>query len=907
MTPERWAEVERLFQAAVARDERTRAVYLAEACGGDEELRREVESLIARAAATHGFLSGPVMSWAQASDSGRSTAGEGGSRTADRFPAAGFRVFDGARFPPGRIFASRYRIVSLLGRGAMGEVYRADDLKLGQPVALKLLSAPSLPSDESLRRFVSEVRLAREIAHPNVCRVYDIGDAEQWHYLSMEYVDGETLASLHRRIGTMPLEKALDIARQLCAGLAAAHDRRVLHRDLKPSNIMIDGRGRVRIMDFGLAVQLADGSVHEVAGTPAYMAPEQFTGGRVTEQTDLYALGLVLYELFGGQAFAASATWEERKSLPDTLTLGPGVDPRITEVLVACVRSNAAERPRSALSVAAALPGGDPLAAALAEGRMPSPEMIAAARTKGELSPIVAWTLMTLIVAGALVVASRGSLLTFAPSDVPKPPQVLAERSRDILTKTGHVADVGDSEFWFETATQTGASKPLRFVYRQSPEYLVPQNIFHVVTDSDPPANVDGMATVILDPSGRLVAFSRITNGTGHETRSTLTEADLFREAGLAEDDFMQVDGGDRPLVPHDSVMTWSPRPGRSARLRVSTATLGGAPVFFSVEDPTTGGLRRRNVLRTGRPPAAEAILWLFVVLGFTGTAVMARRNLRAGEGDRAGAGRLGLFVTCAGTISAFLYAHHVPDAIEEITLLFTTAGWSLVWGGFSWLAYVSFEPHVRRLWPGALISWTRVVVGRVRDPLVGRDVVAGVLAGIGIAISRILRLWFAGRDSPPLLVAPALEALRPGGHFGNALMFALLDGFQFALSGLFLLLLFRLIFRRTWLAAGLFLLVCTPLLAGASSAAPDVVYGVTTVLLFMIITLRVGLLASIVTLCSERLLTRLPLTLDPGAWYVGSSLAVLLIVMAIAAYGVIVAQAGRQTVASTQAAARPI
>src|SRR6185295_12062995 len=98
-----------------------------------------------------------------------------------------------------------------------------------------------------------------------------------------------------------------------------------------------------------------------------------------------------------------------------------------------------------------------------------------------------------------------------------------------------------------------------------------------------------------------------------------------------------------------------SPRPGRSARLRVSTATLGGAPVFFSVEDPTTGGLRRRNVLRTGRPPAAEAILWLFVVLGFTGTAVMARRNLRAGEGDRAGAGRLGLFVTCAGTISAFL------------------------------------------------------------------------------------------------------------------------------------------------------------------------------------------------------------------------------------------------------------
>jgi serine/threonine-protein kinase len=118
---------------------------------------------------------------------------------------------DDARLPPGRIFASRYRIVSLLGRGAMGEVYRADDLKLGKIVALKLLGTQSARSSD-LDRFTSEVRLAREIAHPNVCRVYDIGEADGWHYLSMEYVDGETLLSLLRRIGRMPREKALDIA-----------------------------------------------------------------------------------------------------------------------------------------------------------------------------------------------------------------------------------------------------------------------------------------------------------------------------------------------------------------------------------------------------------------------------------------------------------------------------------------------------------------------------------------------------------------------------------------------------------------------------------------------------------------------------------------------------------------------
>ena len=164
----------------------------------------------------------------------------------------------------------------------MGEVYRADDLKLGQPIALKLMSFYGTRRREAFKRFAGEVRLTRGIAHPNVCRVYDIGEAEGWHYLSMEYVDGETLESLLRRIGRLPTDKALDIARQLFAGVAAAHERGVLHRDLKPSNIMVDGRGQIRIMDFGLAVSIAEGTIREIAGTPAYMAPEQLVGDRVT-------------------------------------------------------------------------------------------------------------------------------------------------------------------------------------------------------------------------------------------------------------------------------------------------------------------------------------------------------------------------------------------------------------------------------------------------------------------------------------------------------------------------------------------------------------------------------------------------------------------------------------------------
>ena len=159
---------------------------------------------------------------------------------------------DEGRFPPGTVLLDRYRIIGLLGHGGMGEVYRANDLRLGQPVALKFLPEATAGNPQMLARFHTEVRIARQVSHPNVCRVYDIGEVEGSTFLSMEYVDGEDLSSLLRRIGRLPGDKAIEIARKLCAGLAAAHDKGVLHRDLKPANVMIDGRGQVLITDFGL-------------------------------------------------------------------------------------------------------------------------------------------------------------------------------------------------------------------------------------------------------------------------------------------------------------------------------------------------------------------------------------------------------------------------------------------------------------------------------------------------------------------------------------------------------------------------------------------------------------------------------------------------------------------------------
>ena len=196
----------------------------------------------------------------------------------------------GAPFTTGDMVAGRYRIVGLLGRGGMGEVYRADDLTLGHPVALKFLPRSVEQHADLLDRLLGEVRVTRQISHPNVCRVYDIGSADGRHFLTMEYIDGEDLASLLRRIGRLPTDKALDIARQLCAGLAAAHERGVIHRYLKPSNVMLDGRGKVRIADFGSPSSPTARRCRKIARNAGGMhCAEQLAGAPLSVQSDIYA------------------------------------------------------------------------------------------------------------------------------------------------------------------------------------------------------------------------------------------------------------------------------------------------------------------------------------------------------------------------------------------------------------------------------------------------------------------------------------------------------------------------------------------------------------------------------------------------------------------------------------------
>jgi serine/threonine-protein kinase len=248
------------------------------------------------------------------------------------------------RFLPGASIGERYRIVGLLGRGGMGEVYRADDLELGQSVALKFLPEKLAADPVALDRLRGEVRTARQIAHPNICRVYDIAQVDGHVFLSMEYVDGDDLSHVLRRLGPPGKDKAVEIARQLCLGLAAAHESKVLHRDLKPANVMLDNRGRVRITDFGLA-----GLIDELeadpqrAGTPAYMAPEQLESGTVSVRSDIYSLGLLLYELFTGKRAFEGTTLEELRqsrsseSIPSMHLHNESVEPAIERVILRCL------------------------------------------------------------------------------------------------------------------------------------------------------------------------------------------------------------------------------------------------------------------------------------------------------------------------------------------------------------------------------------------------------------------------------------------------------------------------------------------------------------------------------------------------------------------------------------------
>ena len=795
------------------------------------------------------------------------------------------------RFPVGIILGERYRILGLLGRGGMGEVYRAHDLKLEQQVALKFLPEAAAVSPSLLERFRGEVRIARQISHRNVCRVYDLGDINGAAFISMEYVDGEDLASLLRRIGRLPGDKALEFARRLCAGLAAAHEKGVLHRDLKPANIMIDGRGQLLIMDFGLAAVADAIAGNDIrSGTPAYMAPEQREGREVRVRSDIYALGVVLAEMFTGSRPARDGT------LASTTK---DVDPAIERVIQRCVDPNPARRFASALDVARALPGGDPLAEALAAGETPSPAMVAASDDTGVLSVRAAVACLVVIVTGLAALlfwGSRNFQVNLTP--MPYPPEVLEQKAREMIASFGYTQAPRDAYSRFDTASEylrwarqnlppaqrrdqlaKGEPPELLFFFVQSPTYLLPESPSSWVTSTDPVRPL-GAVELWLDPQARLRWFRAVPSP---DDRPAVMPAfdwnRVFAAAGLDVSRWSPVDPQEIPTVAFDTRAAWrGSYPGApQLPLRIEAAAWKGRLVSLAILGPWPRG----DGPDSSPPPPSALPPMVFIVSA--GLAI-ALRNLRLGRSDLVGAVRLAVFALICGVVGFANVAHRpaVPSQAANIVAIsfFPIAV-------VAWILYMAIEPYVRRHWPQALIGWSRVLAGRFRDPVVCGHTLVGM--AVGLVVSHIIVADLSLAGIPVVTDFRSLYASPIGAWAASVGQNPL-----FALALFFVFVLLRILLRRTWLAAAaIFIIVASLFLFQRGDLGPA--SAMVRFALELTVAMQWGLLALTVNMATRASILGTPITSDFSVWYASRGVLEIAMIMAIALWCFYHALGGRK------------
>jgi serine/threonine-protein kinase len=815
----------------------------------------------------------------------------------------------------------------------MGEVYRADDLTLGQPVALKFLPDEAARDQGLLERFKNEVRIARRVSHPNVCRVYDVGEIEGHTFFTMEYVDGEDLASLLRRIGRLPEDKALDIARQLCAGLAAAHTKGVLHRDLKPANIMLDGRGQVVVTDFGLAGiadQIQGADVR--SGTPAYMAPEQLAGKEVSTRSDIYSLGLVLYEVFTGKrAFSPkppgkSGSQSDRDiSRPSSVV--KDLNPVIERVILRCLEEEPTARPATVLSVAAALPGGDPLAAALAAGETPSPQLVAASGETSGLRPRAAVACF----AAVLLALAMVSFLGIHYSGLEKlhlelTPEVLSQKAREIIARLGYPERPTDSAYGlnFDTdyeesiekndkphpdwnAVFEGRPSLLRFWYRQSPQYMLAQGYQDqllnpgIVARDDPPTILSGMIDVELDAKGNLIHFQAIPSQK-EDLSVPVAAVDwnvLFAAAGVDPAKFQKVEPQWNSLANSDTRAAWTGTvPGTARPMRVEAASLRGKPVFFSMIGDWTTPDRMNRPEETAGKKAEQVLALTLLIFSLLAAIYLARKNHRQGRADREGALRLGM-IMFALEMALWLCRGHLVPSSATFGLLVLAVSTALFVSGTTWLLYLALEPWVRKRWPQTIISWSRLLSGQVRDPLVGRDILFGVMLGVAwILIFQLRSIPMIHMGAPPGLGSSdyilggraALGAWLmqiPISILGTLQFFFLLLGLKVFFQFLFSLFGLKLAKSTDWLAAIAFVAIFA-IPRGLSSTyvsvelpAQILVYSIAVLIVY-----RFGLIPLACAIFTINMMANLPFTGDFSAWYMPTFILALLSVVDLAAWG---------------------
>ena len=914
MKPDRWRKVDELFEAALEHEPSRRAAFLDQACGSDRDLRREVEKMLDFEKHSEDFIKTDVFD----------IAAKLITQPPFKTPTTSDSI-DDARFIPGDVLLERYRIVGLLGRGGMGEVYRADDLKLKQAVALKFLPTSLSADGAALARFYKEVSVARQISHRHVCRVYDVSEFQGEHFISMEYVRGEELSSLLKRIGRLPQDKAIDVSRQLCAGLAAVHERGVLHRDLKPANIMLDEHGEVRITDFGIAALASDVDRREMSGTPAYMSPEQLEGRELTPKSDIYSLGLVLYEVFTGKkAFEASSMQDLlRLRRSDSTPTSPAqyvpeLDPLIERVIFRCLEREPSKRPASTLQVAAALPGGDPLAAALAAGETPSPEMVAAAPKQGGLKPAVAVSLLAaavvLLVATCLL--SRSTTL-YQQVPLNKSPEVLKDRAAELVKKFGSTATPLDSAYgigldrdylkyvhdndqspgrWARLSS--GQPAAIYFWYRQSPRPFEVSDGGQVIEDQ-PAQNLSGMTTVTLDTTGRLRSLNTVPPAKSSNPDATADWSPLFVESGLDQTKFQPAPNIWTP--PHQTTThaAWdgSYPDAPDLKVHIEAGAFEGKPVYFEIFDAWDQPRDAQvSIVRYRQRVLVVLLLTVFITV-VVGSSLLALRNVKLGRGDRKGAFRIAAFMAAVFFVRWVFWSHHVSNEAEAFNFIAGVQN-TLAWTFFFWVVYLAFEPFVRRRWPDRIVSWSRLLAGGFRDPLVGRDILIGAVFGLGVVIcnfylaNAVPRL-FGYPPGIPWMDSPATQLLGIRSFaFGitQQIFGALLQSFML----LFFLLLLFIILRRERIAAVVLTLIMAVALSLTHETAAGVPFACIAVLLVMWALYRYGLLALVSTIFFVHLTIFFPITSDLSAWYAADFVLASIVCLALVGFAFYTSLAGQ-------------
>ena len=807
---------------------------------------------------------------------------------------------DRGRFIAGTVLAGRYRIIGLLGRGGMGEVYKAEDLRLHQLAALKFLPEALSGDPSMVARFHREVRTARQITHPNVCRVHDIGQipfsSATLHFISMEYIDGEDLATLLRRIGHLPIQKGMELARQICAGLSAAHEIGVVHRDLKPANIMLDGRGRARITDFGLSGVVEEFGRDEHSGTPAYMAPEQLNGAPATTQTDIYALGLVLYEILTGKRPFEGKNVAELIDQHRTATPPPPssrireIDPMAERAILRCLSQKPAERPTGPIEVLAALSGGDLLGKTLAAGETPSPEMVAAAGEKTGLVPSVAWACLIVISIVCVLVAVPMNPATVRHRSLGPSPDVLINSSKKLLGDLGYPAsqeyvsgfgvDATFVDYAHKDRDANGfqlylsESRPswARFLYQPNTPMPDARSLPVFARLGARVKNTDQLTlptapTIVLDPQGYLAEFRTFRGKQTAQPDATHDWNILFNAAGIDQTSLAPAVPRASPTVPFDSQIAWQGTwPGRpDIPLVVEGALSRGTPVFFRASGPwSSEAAPPRQEARQQAFVAINIAVVVFILLLVT-TIPLARHNLRAGRGDQRGAYRVGLFTFAVLLLSWVFGSDHRLDPREPYQFVVAT-GEALFRSVVVGLLYLAIEPFIRQRWPHALISWNRVLEGSFRDPLVGRAALIGILFA---AVNALLRntLLMTTVMSPVLPEPDLLNAMLSNSYSVSFLLALISDSVSIPLGLFALFSTFRILLRNRWLAGIVLTFIINAYVNLQHPEISGLVVAVVFSTLWLVGVMRFGLIAGMSMWFADRVFRAWSM-LAPAEWY---------------------------------------